>query len=179
MKLINENVKEFMEYKGWSGILGFLELVLRHIRVLLLLHLGRNLPHPALRVMCFRSMGVNIGKDVYIGSNVTMDILYPEMITIEDYVDIGDQTFIYAHSRGTKPLKKIYPRVVKRVHIRRGAWIGAPNVVILPGVTIGECAVVAAGAVVVKDVPSYTVVGGVPARTIKKIDSKTVNFGKA
>jgi len=54
----------------------------------------------------------------------------------------------------------------------RGAWIGAPNVVILPSVTIEECAVVA------EDVSPYTVVGGVPAIIIKKFDSKAVTFKK-
>lgn len=54
------------------------------------------------------------------------------------------------------------------VHIGRDAWIGA-SCTILPGVTIGEGAVVAAGAVVTKDVPARTVVGGVPARAIKEI----------
>ena len=54
------------------------------------------------------------------------------------------------------------------VKIGRGAWI-AINVVILPGVTIGENSIVAAGSVVTKDVPPYTVVGGSPARELKKI----------
>ena len=48
-------------------------------------------------------------------------------------------------------------------------WLGA-GAIILPGVTVGENSIVAAGAVVTKDVPSNTIVGGVPARFIKKID---------
>ena len=52
--------------------------------------------------------------------------------------------------------------------IKRGAWIGA-GAIILPNVTIGERAVVGAGAVVTKDVPPYTVVAGVPAKEIKKL----------
>ena len=57
------------------------------------------------------------------------------------------------------------------VTIKDDVWIGA-NAVILPGVTIGRHAVVAAGAVVTTDVPENTVVGGVPARIIKKINSE-------
>ena len=56
----------------------------------------------------------------------------------------------------------------KPIHIEDKVWLGA-NVTILPGVTIGEGAIVAAGAVVTKDVESRTVVGGVPARFIKKV----------
>jgi len=58
------------------------------------------------------------------------------------------------------------------VVIKRGAWIGA-GAIILPNVTIGERAVVGAGAVVTRDVPPYTVVAGVPAREIKKLSPKT------
>jgi len=54
------------------------------------------------------------------------------------------------------------------VHIGRDVWIGA-NAVILPGVTIGDGAVIAAGAVVTKDVPENTVAGGVPAKVIKSV----------
>ena len=53
-----------------------------------------------------------------------------------------------------------------KVHIKKNAWIGM-NVTICPGVTIGKYAVVAAGAVVTKDVPDYAVAGGVPAKIIR------------
>ena len=56
-----------------------------------------------------------------------------------------------------------------KVTIKKNAWLGM-NVTICPGVTIGEYAVVAAGAVVTKDVPDYAVVGGVPAKGIKMKD---------
>ena len=55
--------------------------------------------------------------------------------------------------------------------VKKNAWLGM-NVTICPGVTIGEYAVVAAGAVVTKDVPDYAVVGGVPAKVIKYQDPK-------
>ena len=58
-----------------------------------------------------------------------------------------------------------------KVTIKKNAWIGM-NVTICPGVTIGEYAVVGAGAVVTKDVPDYAVVGGVPAKVIKYLDPK-------
>ena len=60
------------------------------------------------------------------------------------------------------------------ITIGSNVWIGS-NAVILPGVTIGEWAVVAAGAVVTKDVPPYTVVGGTPARIIKQVCESEVS----
>ena len=56
-----------------------------------------------------------------------------------------------------------------KVTVKKNAWIGM-NVTICPGLTIGEYAVVAAGAVVTKDVPDYAVVGGVPAKVIRMQD---------
>ena len=58
--------------------------------------------------------------------------------------------------------------ILNLVRICKNAWIGA-NATILPGVTVGENAIVAAGAVVSKYVPPNTVVGGVPAKIIKTI----------
>jgi acetyltransferase-like isoleucine patch superfamily enzyme len=57
----------------------------------------------------------------------------------------------------------------KPIHIGKRVWLGA-NVTVLQGVTIGENAIVAAGAVVTKDVPANTIVGGVPAKILKTID---------
>ena len=57
----------------------------------------------------------------------------------------------------------------KPVRIKRGAWVGA-NATILPGVTVGEYAIVAAGSVVTKDVPDYAVAAGNPAKVIKTLD---------
>ena len=59
--------------------------------------------------------------------------------------------------------------ICKPVHIGKNAWIGA-GATILPGVTVGENAVVAAAAVVTKDVPANAIVGGNPAKLIKMIE---------
>lgn len=68
-------------------------------------------------------------------------------------------------------LSKVYPKVQAPVIIGKNTWIGA-SAIILPGITIGNFCVVAAGSVVTKDVPDYTVVAGVPAKIIKKLNPK-------
>ena len=86
-------------------------------------------------------------------------------ITIEDDVLIGPKVSIITENHPINPdERKILD--LKSVIIKRNTWIGA-NATILPGVTIGENSVVAAGAVVTKDVPTNTVVAGVPAKVIK------------
>lgn len=66
-------------------------------------------------------------------------------------------------------LSKLYPPVKAPVIIGKNCWIGA-NSIILPGVTIGDCSVVAAGSVVINDVPSGVMVAGNPAVVKKKLD---------
>ena len=74
-------------------------------------------------------------------------------------------------------LSRIYPKMTAPVIIGDNVWIGA-NSVILPGITVGRCSVVAAGAVVTKDVKPFTLVAGVPAKMIKEFDSKIFNDSK-
>jgi acetyltransferase-like isoleucine patch superfamily enzyme len=125
-------------------------------------------PVPSWRVMFHRWRGVRIGKNVYIGYDVIFDRIYPEMIVIEDFVEIGDRSIISAHSRGSLILRDVYKREVKGVQIKRGAWI-MPGCIIVPGVSIGELAVIATGAVVTKSVPDKQLFAGVPAKFVKEL----------
>lgn len=114
----------------------------------------------------------NFGRHIFIGKNVFINhgcsFLDLGGITIEDDVMIGPQVNIITENHPVDP-KSRKSLELKSVTIKRNAWIGA-NATILPGVIIGENSIVAAGAVVTKDVPNNTIVGGVPAKLIKKIE---------
>ena len=109
-----------------------------------------------------------IGDNCHIGKDVFFDLKAP--IIIEDSVTISMRTTIITHlDVGKSLLKKIsFPVTQGQVIFKKGCHVGT-NATILHGVTIGEYAMVGAGAVVTKDVPPYTIVGGVPAKVIKKI----------
>jgi acetyltransferase-like isoleucine patch superfamily enzyme len=106
-----------------------------------------------------------IGKNVFI--NHACSFLDMGGITLEDHVLIGPKVNLITENHPIDPANR-RALISKPIIIKRNAWIGAAAT-ILPGVTIGENAVVAAGAVVSKDVPANTIVGGVPARIIKAI----------
>jgi len=72
----------------------------------------------------------------------------------------------HRHDRCDIPMRLQGYEPIKPVHIKDDVWIGR-NVLIMPGVTVGTGAILAAGAVVTKDVPKYAIVGGVPARVLK------------
>jgi acetyltransferase-like isoleucine patch superfamily enzyme len=119
-----------------------------------------------------RWRGVKIGKHVFLGGGNILDRVRPDLITIEDEVSLAGGVYILTHSNPTRPLRELLgpsSHIVKPVHIKQGAWI-AINVVILPGVTIGENSIVATGSVVNRDVPPYTIVAGNPARVVKRIN---------
>jgi len=130
------------------------------------------LPIPAsVRVALHRTRGVKIGKNVFIGPGCFLDVTRPDLLTIEDHVSLAGQVTILTHSDPTEPLREILgpeSRVFAPVVIKRGAWVTV-NCIILPGVTIGENSIVAAGSVVNKDVPPMVIAGGAPARVVRKI----------
>jgi len=125
-------------------------------------------PVPSWRVWLHRLKGINIGKNVYIGYYVIFDRIYPEEITIEDYVEIGDRTIISAHQRGSLVNRDNYPREIKPVTIKKGAWI-MPSCIIVPGVSIETMSIVATGSVVTKNVPAYELWAGVPSKKLKSL----------
>ncbi|AHF14312.1 DapH/DapD/GlmU-related protein [Niabella soli] len=122
-------------------------------------------------VAVFTPFYINYGKHTQIGKNVfiNFDCTFLDLggITIEDNVLIAPKVSLLSEGHPIAPENR-QSLVPGRIHIKKNAWIGA-NATILPGVTIGENAVVAAGAVVSKDVPDNTIVGGVPAKFIKSI----------
>ncbi|KOP38857.1 MULTISPECIES: sugar O-acetyltransferase [unclassified Flavobacterium] len=122
-------------------------------------------------VTVFTPLYINYGKHISIGKNVFINfdctLLALGGITIEDDVLIGPKVSLITESHPLDPEQR-KGLIGKPIHIKKNAWIGA-NATILPGVTIGENAVVAAGAVVSKDVPDNTIVGGIPAKFIKNV----------
>jgi acetyltransferase-like isoleucine patch superfamily enzyme len=109
---------------------------------------------------------ITIGKNVFI--NHACSFLDMGGITIEDNVLIGPKVNLVTENHPLDPSSRT-SLVATAIVVKRNAWIGAAAT-ILPGVTIGENAVVAAGALVSKDVAPNTVVAGVPAKMVKVIE---------
>ena len=113
----------------------------------------------------------NFGKHIQIGKNVFINhacsFLDLGGITIEDDVLIGPRVNLITENHPIDPLKR-KSLDLHSILIKRNAWIGA-GATVLPGVTVGENAIVAAGSMVTKSVPSNTIVAGVPAKVIKAI----------
>ncbi len=114
----------------------------------------------------------DFGKNITVGKNVFINAgcKFQDQggIFIDDGALIGHGVVLATLNHDLAPEKRqaLHPAPI---HIGKRVWIGA-NATICSGVTIGDNAVVAAGAVVVKDVPADTIVGGVPAKVIKRID---------
>ena len=117
---------------------------------------------------CDNGKNIHVGEDFLANYNVTILDIAP--VTIGDSCMIGPGTLITAVGHPLSPAgrrKKLAKG--EPVAIGDDVWIGG-NCTILPGVTIGSNVIVAAGAVVTKDVPSNSVVAGVPARVIRAIE---------
>ena len=118
----------------------------------------------------FGGKHVHFGRNVYANYNLTL--VDDGHIYVGDYVMIGPNTLITTVNHPLSPAGRRHLGQARPVAIGRDVWIGG-NCTILPGVTIGNNAVIAAGAVVTRDVPDNCVVGGVPARKIKDISDDT------
>jgi len=106
---------------------------------------------------------IKIGRDSIIGEGVVLD--GRDKLIIGDHVDIASEVMIYNAEHDVQSTD--FHAITAPVIIEDYVFIG-PRAIILPGVKINKGAVVGAGAVVTKDVEEFTIVGGVPAREIKK-----------
>ena len=166
------NEKELMEYYHYSGSFGKFKLRFKFLRTWILHSLAYSSPLPNFVISLQRARGVKIGRNCHFSPYVLLDLLYPQLITIEDNVTVASNAMIFAHVNQTTNMflkTNGYPRIVKPVTIKSGAIIG-PGSIITAGVTIGQNSIVGVGSMVSHDVPDYCVVVGNPARVVKKID---------
>lgn len=172
-KLINRLFNIFLEFKVF------------------LLHLVGYVPSHCFRRFFYRLFGIKIGKgstihtkarfydprniiigdDTIIGEEVVLD--GRAMLKIGNHVDIASEVMIYNSQHDIED--KNFTAKDEPVVIEDYVFIG-PRVIILPGITIGRGAIVAASAVVTKNVPPYAIVGGVPAKIIGERKLKSLNY---
>lgn len=146
--------------------------LLRRIKIKAGKTIAGSFPHNSVRRWGLRMCGFTVGNKVYIGPGLVIASLVSEAgcdLIIGDRVAIGPRvTLVLSSDANWSKLNEIIKPVRGRIHLCSDCWLGA-GVIVLPDVTVGECAVAGAGSVVNDDIEPYTVVAGVPAREIKKL----------
>lgn len=118
-----------------------------------------RIPSFRLRMLLYRMIGVDLHPETkFVGADCRIDDMFPELVHVGKGTVISFRSVILAHDDANRKLSP--------VNIGEHVFIGA-CAVILPGVRVGNHAIVAAGAVVTRDVPERAVAGGVPAKVIK------------
>ncbi|MEO6189722.1 MAG: acyltransferase [Saprospiraceae bacterium] len=113
---------------------------------------------------------LSIGNRCVIGKGVFFDLT--NKIILENEVGIGANSMLMTHiDLSEMPMSKLYPRKSEPIRIGEGTFLGA-HVVVIHGVTLGKCCVVAAGSVITQSFPEYSLIAGVPARLVRKIELK-------
>jgi acetyltransferase-like isoleucine patch superfamily enzyme len=131
------------------------------VRNFIFIQIARYCPILSVKNWIYRRLlGMKVGKHTAFGLMAMVDVFFPELITVGENSVIGYNTTILAHEYLIKEYR------LGEVIIGENVLIGA-NTTILPGVTIGDWAVVAAGSVVHKDVAAGSFVGGNPLREIR------------
>jgi acetyltransferase-like isoleucine patch superfamily enzyme len=177
--IFKKNIKPFLVIT-YETIMGVIFLMPRYkilniIKKYLLLMMGAKIGKG---VIFYPGAWITPGRNLKIGNDV--DISKDVIITTSGGVHIGDRVLIgyraqiLSANHSIPPVGQLFPisgDVLSKIHIEKDVWIGA-NSIITAGVTIGQGSVVAAGAVVTQDVPDNSIVGGVPAKLIKKRKSE-------
>lgn len=129
---------------------------------------AQKAPWGGLRKWLQKKRGVKIGKNVHWGTNVVVDYPYPNFVKVEDGASISGSDYFLTHCKPMKYHEGFVESYVAPIIIHKNAWI-ALNVTLMPGVEVGEGAIVSAGSIVSKDIPPFTVAQGNPARVITDI----------
>lgn len=129
-----------------------------------------------IRPWVLRKIGCHVGKNVFIGSDVWIDSGHAGLITIEDHVHVTARTVLLCHKKDLKDYcigddYAAKPYMTAPIKLCKGCSTGT-GTIILPGVTVGEGAIVGAGSLVTKDIPAWTVATGRPAKVVKQIPQR-------
>lgn len=129
-----------------------------------------------LRPWVVKKIGAKVGKNVFIGANVWIDSGHADMIILEDHVHIAGECTILCHQRNLSDyhVGDDYAKLgynIAKVHLQKGCLLGQRTMV-MPGVTIGEGAIVGAYSLVTKDIPAWTIAVGRPAKVVRKITER-------
>lgn len=131
-----------------------------------------------IRPWVLKKIGCHVGKNVFVGSQVWIDSGNAEMIYIEDHAHVTGLTVLLCHKR---ELSDYYmgddyaklPYKTGEIHLGKGCSTGT-GTIIMPGVTIGEGAIIGAGSLVTKDIPAWTIAMGRPAKVVKEIPKREI-----
>jgi len=172
-KLLNRLYNYYLDFK--VSLLWFLGYIPSHIVRILLFRLAgvklgkRSTIHIGARF--YQPKNVSIGQGTIIGDHATLD--GRDKLTIGSHVDIASEVMIFngKHNIHSDDFHPIHAPVTINDYV----FIG-PRAIVMPGVTLGKGAIVAANAVVTKDVPEKTIVAGIPAREINKRKVKELKY---
>lgn len=131
------------------------------------------------RPWILRRLGCHIGKGVFIGDHVRVDYGHADLIFIDDHAHVTGGCRLLCHQRD---LSQYYmgddaaklPYRLGAIHIGKSVMIGMESL-IMPGVTIGDGAIVGAGSLVSKSIPAWTIAVGSPAKVVKQIPERDSN----
>jgi len=138
----------------------------------LLKFIAKQIPWFRLRVFLFKMAGYKIGRQVYIGEDLIIidELKDSGKVVIGDRVAIAERvTLVVSSNPNFSKIKAYAPIANGPIVIEQDAWLGT-GVRVMPGVTIGEGAVVGAGSLVTKDVSPFSIVAGSPAKSIRKLN---------
>ena len=123
-----------------------------------------------------RRIGCHVGKNAFIGDYVRVDLNHANLIYIDDYAHVTAGCRLLCHQRNLKGYR-VGGNAAKcgyklgKIHIGKGVMVGMETM-IMPGVTIGDGAVIGARSVVLKDIPPYSVAMGSPAKVVKQFEKR-------
>lgn len=133
-----------------------------------------------LRPWVMKKWGCHVGKDVFVGDSVVIDVGHADLIYVGDHAHITGGCRLLCHQRNLLHYRKgddaaKLPYKLGEIHIGKGVMIGMESL-IMPGVTIGDGAIVGAFSLVTKDIPAWTIATGRPAKVVKQIPEREPNL---